>query len=104
MLFDSFLGTWVGRRIVCIGDYANKLPPSYDGPLDRLYDDSYGETLSLTDIAKGLLANFKAHCPAKAKRFQEEYSMFFKECFPPSQRHILLNLITKKYVVNRQQL
>ncbi|KIM93111.1 hypothetical protein OIDMADRAFT_61898 [Oidiodendron maius Zn] len=101
LLFDHLLGTWADQKIVCVGDYSNKLPPGYQASLDTLYNEQYKETLSLTDLAGVLLENFESHCPSKAPFFQEEYSRLFEEFFPSNQQHILLNLTSQEYVVSK---
>ncbi|KAH8800737.1 hypothetical protein F5884DRAFT_757584 [Xylogone sp. PMI_703] len=101
VLFDHFLGTWANRSIICVGDYSDKLPPGYQYSSDTLYKSQYRETLSLTDFAEAFLENFKPH-PSKAQSFQEEYSRLFEEFFPSNQRHILLNLTSREYVISEE--
>ncbi|KAH8800880.1 hypothetical protein F5884DRAFT_541939 [Xylogone sp. PMI_703] len=102
VLFDHFLGTWADRSIICVGDYSNKLPPGYQYSSDTLYKSQYRETLSLTDFAEAFLKNFKPQWPSKAQSFQEEYSRLFEEFFPSNQRHILLNLTSREYVISEE--
>lgn len=102
VLFDHLLGTWANRRIICVGDYSDKLPPEYQYPSNTLYNRQYAGTLSLTDFAKLFRKSFESHCPSKAQFFQQEYSRLFEESFPPKQRHILLNLTSQEYVVGKE--
>ncbi|KAF4634587.1 hypothetical protein G7Y89_g3515 [Cudoniella acicularis] len=97
MLFDNLLGAWVNKRIVCVGDYSDTLPPEYQSASKTLYDTSYTEVLSLSDCAKQFLENLKSDSD-KADAFRVEYSRLLEESFPSDQQHVLLNLTSREYV------
>lgn len=104
VLFDQLLGGWANQRVICVGDYSDKLPPGYQPSSYPLYDLRYKETHSLTDFARVFMESFEPHCPSKAQFFQAEYSRLLEEFFPASEQRVLLNLDSLEYVVSDELL
>lgn len=81
VLFDFCLGSWANQKIVCVGDYSDRLPPGYHCASKTLYDENYSESISLSDISRVFLQNIESHRPDMARIFDEEYSRAFEAYF-----------------------
>ena len=100
VLFDTFLGIWQGKQIICVGDECVAPPPEYPATAIDLYNLKYEVTMSLSDVAKSL-ANGLSHDPNKRQLFLDQYSQHFEERFPAQERYVLLNLDSREYVVSK---
>jgi hypothetical protein len=100
-LFNTLLGGWAAQRIICVGDYATSPPAELTDVTGPLYNLDYDEIDSLTSFARDLLDSLKSYGEDQQERLQAEYSRLQEENFPVGQQHVLLNLTSHEYVLDK---